>query len=257
MAEEQDHLNDNDKPRARTDGVEEELEEGEIIDGGDDETSSSAKPAKVVSHPLEYSWTFWFDSPTAKSKQTSWGSSMCPIYTFSTVEEFWSVSFVTNAPLATSGFKKLQSIYNNMHHPSKLAHRTDFYCFKHKIEPKWEDPVCANGGNWTMSISKGKLDNSWLYTLLAMIGEQFDHGEEICGAVVNVRTRQEKISLWTKNATNEGAQVSIGRQWKRLLDSNETIGFIFHDDAIKFDKGAKNKHQPMSEKMAIPIKKGT
>ncbi|KAK2993895.1 hypothetical protein RJ640_012769 [Escallonia rubra] len=223
MVEEQDHPNNNDKPRARTDGVEEELEEGEIIGGGDDETSSSAKPARAVSHPLEYSWTFWFDSPAAKSRQTAWGSSMRPIYTFSTVEEFWS-------------------IYNNIHHPSKLAHRTDFYCFKHKIEPKWEDPVCANGGNWTMGISKAKLDNSWLYTLLAMIGEQFDHGEEICGAVVNVRARQEKIAMWTKNATNEGAQVSIGRQWKRLLDSNESIGFIFHDDAIKLDKGAKNKY---------------
>jgi translation initiation factor 4E len=41
-----------------------------------------------------------------------------------------------------------------------------------------------------------------------MIGEQFDHGEEICGAVVNVRARQEKISLWTKNAMDEAAQVT-------------------------------------------------
>lgn len=42
-----------------------------------------------------------------------------------------------------------------------------------------------------------------------MIGEQFEHGDEICGAVVNVRTRQEKISVWTKNATNEAAQVTF------------------------------------------------
>lgn len=41
-----------------------------------------------------------------------------------------------------------------------------------------------------------------------MIGEQFDHGDEICGAVVNVRARQEKIALWTKDATNEAAQVA-------------------------------------------------
>lgn len=40
-----------------------------------------------------------------------------------------------------------------------------------------------------------------------MIGEQFDHGDEICGAVVNVRGRAEKISIWTKNASNEAAQV--------------------------------------------------
>lgn len=40
-----------------------------------------------------------------------------------------------------------------------------------------------------------------------MIGEQFDCGDEICGAVINVRVRQEKIALWTRNAANETAQV--------------------------------------------------
>jgi len=42
-----------------------------------------------------------------------------------------------------------------------------------------------------------------------MIGEQFDYGDEICGAVVNVRNRQDKISIWTKNASNEAAQVTF------------------------------------------------
>ncbi|WZY85083.1 hypothetical protein YC2023_031467 [Brassica napus] len=37
-------------------------------------------------------------------------------------------------------------LYNNMRGPSKLTHGADFYCFKHNIEPKWEDPICANGG---------------------------------------------------------------------------------------------------------------
>ncbi|XP_034210653.1 eukaryotic translation initiation factor 4E-1-like isoform X2 [Prunus dulcis] len=104
------------------------------------------------------------------------------------------------------------SIYNNIRHPSKLALGTDFHCFKYKIEPKWEDPVCANGGKWTVTFPKGKSDTSWLYTLLGMIGEQFDHGDEICGAVVNVRNRQDKISIWTKNAINEAAQEDAMRQ---------------------------------------------
>lgn len=198
-------------------------EEGEIL--GDEDVSSAAQPGKALAaaHPLEHSWTFWFDSPAAKSKASSWGSSMRPVYTFHTVEEFWG-------------------IYNNIHHPSKLGVGADFYCFKSKIEPKWEDPICADGGKWTVTFSRGKSDTSWLYSLLAMIGEQFDHGDEICGAVVNVRARQEKISLWTKNATNEAAQTSIGQQWKKFLDYNETIGFIFHDDAKKHDRGAKNRY---------------
>ncbi|KAM5587801.1 eukaryotic translation initiation factor 4E-1 [Rosa sericea] len=202
---------------------ENELEEGEIVGGGEEESSKIAKP---LHHPLEHSWTFWFDSPfakNAKSKQEDWGSSIRPIYTFSTVEEFWG-------------------IYNNIRHPSKLTTGTDLHCFKNKIEPKWEDPVCANGGKWTLSFTKGKSDHSWLHTLLALIGEQFDHGDEICGAVVNVRNKQEKIAIWTKNAANEGAQMSIGKQWKGFLDSNETIGFIFHEDARRQERSAKNKY---------------
>ncbi|XP_044495316.1 eukaryotic translation initiation factor 4E-1-like [Mangifera indica] len=198
----------------------EELEEGEIV--GDNEPSKKSTAVIHQPHPLEHSWTFWFDNPSAKSKQATWGSSMRSIYTFSTVEQFWS-------------------LYNNIHHPSKLAVGADFYCFKHNIEPKWEDPVCANGGKWTLIFSRGKSDQCWLYTLLALIGEQFDHGDEICGVVVNVRGRQEKIGLWTKNAANEAAQLSIGKQWKEFLDYNDTIGFVFHEDA-KHDNRAKNRY---------------
>ncbi|XP_027089369.1 eukaryotic translation initiation factor 4E-2 [Coffea arabica] len=201
-------------------------EEGEIVEESEETGSSSmGNPSKslVTKHPLEHSWTFWFDNPSAKSKQVAWGSSIRPIYTFSTVEDFWG-------------------IYNNIHHPSKLAVGADFHCFKNKIEPKWEDPVCGNGGKWTVNLQRGKSDTSWLYTLLALIGEQFDYGDEICGAVVNVRARQEKIALWTKNAANETAQISIGKQWKDFLDYNDQTGFIFHEDAKKLDRAAKNRY---------------
>lgn len=53
--------------------------------------------------------------------------------------------------------------------PSKLASGADVYCFKEKIEPKWEDPVCANGGNWTMSFPRGKSDTCWLYTVCIVV----------------------------------------------------------------------------------------
>ncbi|XP_030462078.2 eukaryotic translation initiation factor 4E-2-like [Syzygium oleosum] len=174
-------------------------------------------------HPLEHSWTFWFDSPGTKSSQAAWGSSIRPVYTFSTIEEFWSV-------------------YNNLHQPSKLVVGADLHCFKNKVEPKWEDPVCANGGKWTVTFSRGRSDTSWLYTLLAMVGEQFDHGEEICGAVVSVRAKQDKIALWTRNASDEAAQMSIGKQWKEFLDCSQNAGFIFHEDAKKLDRAAKNRY---------------
>ncbi|CAL9170553.1 unnamed protein product [Musa hybrid cultivar] len=211
-----------DKAREREADPSDEIEEGEIEDADADSDADAARRGGAQPHPLENSWTFWFDNPSAKSKQAAWGSSLRPIHTFATVEDFWS-------------------LYNNIHHPSKLIMGADFHCFKDKIEPKWEDPVCANGGKWTISCVRGKADQLWLYTLLAMIGEQFEYGDEICGAVVSVRAKQERIALWTKNAANEEAQISIGRQWKELLDYNDTIGFIFHEDAKK-DKVPKNRY---------------
>lgn len=142
------------------------------------------------------------------------------------------------------------SLYNNIQPPSKLTHGADLYCFKCKIEPKWEDPICANGGKWTITLARGKADTVWLYTvcfrsyksnsfnarymhvrlliifyidfyqLLAMIGEQFDDGDEICGAVVNVRGKQDRISIWTKNATNEAVQVTPAVHDTGYLDQN-------------------------------------
>lgn len=44
---------------------------------------------------------------------------------------------------------------------------------------------------------------------MALIGEQFDEADEICGVVASVRQRQDKLALWTKTATNEAAQVHI------------------------------------------------
>lgn len=63
-----------------------ELEEGEI-ELSDPPPEIAVGQAQL--HPLEHSWTFWFDNPAAKAKQAAWGSSLRPIHTFSTVEDFW------------------------------------------------------------------------------------------------------------------------------------------------------------------------
>lgn len=77
---------------ARSDLSSSELEEGEIesVDLSASELEGEAPRARRQStHPLEHSWTFWFDNPSAKSKQAAWGSSIRPVHTFATVEDFW------------------------------------------------------------------------------------------------------------------------------------------------------------------------
>lgn len=47
--------------------------------------------------------------------------------------------------------------------------------------------------------------------LLCLVGESFDEAsDEVCGAVVNVRPKGDKISIWTGNCQNREAIMTIG-----------------------------------------------
>ena len=77
--------------------------------------------------------------------------------------------------------------------------------FKDGIFPIWEDPQNKAGGKWTIRLKKGIASRYWEDILLAMIGEQFDVGSEICGAVLSVRMNEDLISVWNKTADNQEA----------------------------------------------------
>jgi len=143
----------------------------------------------------------------------------------------------------------LPRLYNNIKPPSWLSHGCDLHLFKEGVEPKWEDPDCEAGGKWTALVPKGPsgkaaLDVMWLNALLACVGEQFAEGDEVCGVVVNVRAKQDKVCLWTRTAANEAAQVSLGKQLKAVLDLDGAarVGYLVHADAMNLDRKAKDRY---------------
>jgi translation initiation factor 4E len=91
------------------------------------------------------------------------------MYTHTCLQDFWGV-------------------FNNIRPPSRLNPGSNYHLFKSGIEPMWEHPANMSGGKWTYSIPKkdGKklIDDMWLYTVLAMIGENFEAGDQLCGAVI-------------------------------------------------------------------------
>jgi translation initiation factor 4E len=95
--------------------------------------------------------------------------------------------------------------------------------FKEGIEPMWEDKTNKNGGRWLLNLDKnqkrdGTLDNSWMETLMCLIGEIFEDGsDDICGAVAQNRGKGDKISIWTKNAKSRDVVYSIGQKYKEKL----------------------------------------
>lgn len=52
---------------------------------------------------------------------------------------------------------------------------------------------------------------SRVFQLLCLVGESFDEAsEDVCGAVVNVRPKGDKIAIWTSNCQNREAIMTIG-----------------------------------------------
>ncbi|XP_072924101.1 eukaryotic translation initiation factor 4E-like isoform X3 [Hemitrygon akajei] len=140
-------------------------------------------------------------------------------------------------------------LYNHIQVASRLTSGCDYSLFKDGIEPMWEDSKNKCGGRWLITLSKQQrmleLDQFWLETLLCLIGEAFDeYSNDVCGAVINVRAKGDKIAIWTCDTENEAAVLHIGKIYKERLGLpvKVVIGYQAHaDTATKSGVGVKNK----------------
>ncbi|XP_037720548.1 eukaryotic translation initiation factor 4E1 [Drosophila subpulchrella] len=161
------------------------------------------KPLKGIvdvrlKHPLENTWTLWY---LENDRTKSWEDMQNEITSFDMVEDFWS-------------------LYNHIKPPSEIRVGSDYSLFKKGIQPMWEDDANKYGGRWVINMGRGsklELDKLWLDVLLILIGEAFEHTEEVCGAVINLRGKSNKISIWTANGHNELAVMEIGLKLRDLL----------------------------------------
>jgi len=180
-----------------------------------------------IKHPLQSSWTMWYNPPqTPKSRELQdWHPKK--IVTFDTVEDFWC-------------------LFNHLVPPSRLVKGSNYHLFKDGIAPEWEDPVNKHGGKWIIQYAPKEpgQDDHWVYTLLAMIGEEFEDSDDICGAVFSPRTKQNKLALWTRDARKKDAAVRTGKAWKEALGLGPKfqIGYQSHEDALSKGFSYKNEN---------------
>jgi hypothetical protein len=128
---------------------------------------------------LKYSWVIWYRPPT--SKNSDYEKSTKPMCKISTAQQFWKV-------------------YAHLRRPSALPTVSDYHFFKDGIRPVWEDEENKRGGKWIIRLKRGVSDRYWEDLLMAMIGDQFaEAAEEVCGAVLSVRSGEDVFSIWTKN----------------------------------------------------------
>ncbi|XP_012273019.1 eukaryotic translation initiation factor 4E-1A isoform X3 [Orussus abietinus] len=184
-------------------------------------------PELLIKHPLQNTWTLWYYEA---DRSKTWRENQREITSFDTAEDFWS-------------------LYNHIKSASELRQGCDYSMFKQGILPMWEDEANKNGGRWLINLDRKQrvdLDHFWLEILLCMIGEAFnEYSDDICGAVVNVRPKGDKLGVWTADAQRSQSVMEIGRKLKERLRivSGTSIGYQVHKDTmVKSGSTTKNTY---------------
>jgi len=176
-------------------------------------SQESSSPSKNSSdNPLRNTWNLFYRPPA--NKFSDYEKSTQKLAPISSVESFWT-------------------IYSHLKRPSLLPTVSDYHIFKDGIRPVWEDEANKRGGKWIVRLKKGVADRYWEDLLLAIIGDQFlEAGEEVCGAVLSVRSGEDVLSVWTKN--DGGRNIKIRETIKRVLAFPPDTNIVWksHDDSI-------------------------
>ncbi|KAI9462867.1 eukaryotic translation initiation factor 4E class II [Lactarius psammicola] len=177
---------------------------------------------KPHEHPLQHSWTIYHDT-----------KARVPYTPMSASDSSYPApadSGTYEAGLTTVGdFDTVESYcryFNWLKPPSKLERNSNYHLFKSGIKPMWEDEANANGGKWVLTMKNNPtlLDQCWQWLTMALVGEELDESDEICGAVVSLRSKVDRIQLWTRSKDDVEKVNGIGRKLVKLLDVSEADG---------------------------------
>ncbi|KAH8239697.1 hypothetical protein KR032_006733, partial [Drosophila birchii] len=186
-----------------------------------------------MKHLLQHTWTVWH---WENDRSKAWSDMLSDVTSFNTVEDFFRSVKVDILGILIYLIPLFASVYYFIKPPSDLKIFNDYMVFKQGIRPMWEDDFNKEGGRWIMLLdkaSKAFSDKLWHDLLLCIIGECFEYSDQICGVVINVRNKANKLSLWTKNARNGTAVMAIGNQLKQFLNLGEMeIQYQGHKDAM-------------------------
>ncbi|CAM9873592.1 unnamed protein product, partial [Hapterophycus canaliculatus] len=192
------HSNNNGASAATTGGLS-DAAGGPAFDSLYDEPED---PTGVRQTLIQNRYCFWYyrkgSQKESRDPSEAYESGIKVVDSFQTVEHFWR-------------------IYNHILRADQVPNATDVHLFRDGIKPTWEDSSNSRGGQLLIRLKKGLASRAWESLVLAIIGEQFDVGNEICGAVVSVRYSEDVISVWNRSASNTEGIDKIRESLKRLL----------------------------------------
>ncbi|PFH48725.1 hypothetical protein AMATHDRAFT_149220 [Amanita thiersii Skay4041] len=213
-----------------------------------DDPKTPGVKMKAPEHPLQFSWTIFHDTKpnvpyTPASSSTAPGSG--PASASGTFSSHPPESTDYEAGLTVIGeFDTVESFcryFNWLKPPSKLERNSNYHLFKTGIKPMWEDPANADGGKWvlTMKNNPALLDRCWSWVAMALVGEELEEGDDICGAVVSLRSKVDRIQVWTRSKVDVEKLNKIGKMLVKLLDVSEADGI-----GLEFQYNTEDRPQP-------------
>ncbi|XP_017977869.1 PREDICTED: eukaryotic translation initiation factor NCBP isoform X2 [Theobroma cacao] len=106
--------------------------------------------------------------------------------------------------------------YCHLARPSTLPSPTDLHLFKEGIRPLWE--------------------------VLALVGDQLDYGDNICGAVLSIRFNEDILSVWNRNASDHQAVMALRDSIKRhlKLPHGYVMEYKPHDASLRDNSSYRN-----------------
>ena len=141
---------------------------------------------------LARSYTFWFSGVvhTEEDGERKSEHVMKPIADVETVEDFWAV-------------------YQYLIKPNEARWKTCYHFFQKGVKPLWEDEANIKGGRWHIWFPKGQTNKLWEDLLFYLIGNQFTHGDSICGIEVRIKPRGDSLCIWHKDASDDEQKQKI------------------------------------------------
>jgi len=187
---------------------------------------TSAAATKRPAQPLHAEYALWFSQNNPRNRNTAYEDNVKVVGKFGSLESFWSY-------------------FSHMLPAGELATSSDYHLFREGIRPMWEDDANKLGGKWVVRLRKGLVSRLWESLVFAIIGDQFDVGNEVCGAVVSIRYHEDVISVWNRTAAREDVTVKIKETMKRVmaLPGTTVIEYKTHDSALR-ERGSFSSRPP-------------
>ena len=129
-------------------------------------------------HRLKNNWTLWFHNP----ESDEWSeNSYIKIYSFNTIEQFWSL------------FNKIPTLHLST---------GMYFLMKEDILPLWEDSKNITGGCWSYKVAKKEASQGYLDLLVATISENIcpEHPDIINGASISPKKGFCIIKVWNNDS---------------------------------------------------------